>query len=164
MNVPFALLFSVLAAADVTRPSPSVLPSAPAAASAACDEVVALVATTPGITLKRSIGPFHDSRGDRDLFGCRVEISGSFAAVEGQKDAIQRLRDGLPVKGWSEDSDYSADGKDGTQFAVSRGRAGCILEGRWDGGADGEPEIAPRDWYKLTIVCTEPFERLPAQP
>jgi len=52
---------------------------------------------------------------------------------------------------------YSADGKDGTSFAYRKAGVACFARGTWDGGADGEPEIPPMDWYKVTFFCTTPI-------
>ena len=123
---------------------------------AACDEAEAIAASTLGVTVRKHTGNFHDRALREPVFGCGLWISGSFAAARGTGDAAVRIRKGFSAQGWDEMPAYGADGKDGTAFAFRKAGVACLVRGEWDGGADGEPEIPPEDWYNVSIVCTSP--------
>jgi len=125
--------------------------------AAACDAAYATVAKIPGTSVKRRTGMFNDETLRQPVFGCGMAISGSFAKARNTGDAALRLRDSLPAQGWQEMPAYSADGKDGTSFAFRKAGVACLVRGTWNGGADGEPEIPPMDWYKVTFFCTSPI-------
>jgi hypothetical protein len=123
---------------------------------AACDEAEAIAANTPGVTVRKHTGKFHDQALREPVFGCGLWILGSFAAARGTGDAAVRIREGFSAQGWEEMPAYGADGKDGTSFAFRKAGVACLVRGEWDGGADGEPEIPPKDWYKVSVLCTSP--------
>ena len=123
---------------------------------AACEAAYATVAKVPGASIRRRTGMFRDETLTRAVFGCGFSISGSFARASKTGDAATRLRETLTAQGWQEMPAYSADGKDGTSFAFRHAGVSCFARGRWDGGADGEPEIPPEDWYKVTFFCANP--------
>ena len=123
---------------------------------AACQTAHAIAANTGGVSIRRSIGSFRDEALPRPVDGCRLRISGSFARAKATGDASVRLHEGFLARGWQEAPEYSADGKDGTQFAFYRERVICLFRGEWDGGANGDPEISAKDWYKVLVLCTSP--------
>lgn len=123
---------------------------------AACDEAHAIAATTPGVMIRKHTGNFHDRALREPVFGCGVWISGSFALAKGTGDAAARLREGFSAQGWQEMFAYWADGKDGSSFAFRKAGVACHFRGTWDGGADGEPELPAKDWYKVKVLCTSP--------
>lgn len=126
------------------------------AVRAACDAAYAVAAKTPGVSVRRRTGTFRDETLRGPVFGCGSTIAGSFARLKGTSDAAVRLREDFAARGWREMPAYSADGKDGTSFAFRDASVSCLVRGTWDGGADGEPEIAAADWYKIAVFCTSP--------
>ena len=123
---------------------------------AACDEAHAIAATTPGVMIRKHTGHFHDRALREPVFGCGLWISGSFALAKDTGDAAVRLREGFSAHGWQEMFAYGADGKDGSSFAFRKAGVACHFRGKWDGGADGEPELPAKDWYKVNVLCTSP--------
>jgi hypothetical protein len=131
-------------------------PRVPAAVRTACDTAYTIAAGTPGVSIQRSTGLLSDEALRHPVLGCRLIISGSFARTEDGRDASVLLREGFTARGWLEMADYAADGKDGTQFGFRKEATACLCRGDWNGGADGEPEIPPEDWYKVSVLCTSP--------
>jgi len=123
---------------------------------AACEEAYAIAEKIPGVSIQRRTGSFSDELLREPVFGCGLEISGSFARAQTTGDAASRLHDDLPARAWQEMPDYSADGTDGTSFAFRRAGVACLVRGTWDGGAAGDPEIPAEDWYKVAVFCTSP--------
>jgi hypothetical protein len=155
------LLWSADAAPQKPPGSPKTLPND---VRAACDVAYASAARTPGVSIRRRTGTFRDETLRNPVFGCGLTISGSFARAKATGDAALRLRENFSAKAWQEMPAYSADGTDGTSFAFRKAGVACLVRGRWDGGAAGEPEIPAVDWYKVAVVCTSPEfpeERLP---
>ncbi len=122
---------------------------------AACNEMHALAAKTPGVSIRRRTGSFSDQMLGSPVIGCGMTVSGSFAAAKDTGDASVRLRDGFVARGWQEMNAYAADGVDGTAFAFRRADVACHVRGTRNGGAD-EPELPAQDWYKVTLFCTSP--------
>lgn len=134
-------------------PVPKVLPPA---VRAACDAAYDTVSKIPGVSVKRRTGAFSDETLRRPVFGCGLSISGSFARAGKAGDAATRLHESFLARGWLEMLQYGADGKDGTSFAFRHAEVSCLARGKWDGGADGEPNIPPKDWYKVALFCASP--------
>lgn len=146
------LLAAVIGAADADGPAAEQTPTEKV--DSACDLVVTAIAGTPGLSKRRDRGPFEAGPLALKFDGCRVFLSGSFAALHGAPDASARLRTAFGSAGWRELLDYGADGKDGTAFAFRNDGVRCFVVGAWNGGADGDPEIPPEDWYKVSVGCT----------
>lgn len=124
----------------------------------ACDVAAAIAVSTPGAAVSRENGVVVDAELPQTSSGCRIEVEGSFARSEG-RDAAVRLREGLAARGWTEHDGRSADGPDGTAFALGSPRAGCLVRGRWDGGDDaGEPAPVADD-YAVTVLCCRELAR-----
>src|SRR5262245_22838803 len=123
---------------------------------AACDAAYAIAIKTPGVKIQRRTGIFRDETLRQGVFGCGLTISGSFARAKSTGDAAVRLRRDFSARGWQEMPAYSADGTDGTSFAFRKEEVECLVRGRWDCGAAGDPNIPPKDWYKITVLCTTP--------
>lgn len=123
---------------------------------AACDVTYAIAAKTPGVSIRRRTGTFRDETLREPVFGCGLAISGSFARAKATGDAAVRLRDGFSARGWQEMPAYGADGTDGTSFAFRKAGVACLVRGKWNGGAEGDPEIPAQDWYKVAVLCTSP--------
>ena len=128
----------------------------PSAVRAACDMAFAIAKTTPGVSVRRSTGTFNDETLRMPIFGCGLNLSGSFKRAEATGDAAIRLRNAFIAQGWTEMPAYGADGTDGTSFAFRKAAVSCLVRGTWDGGADGEPALPPKDWYKVAMFCTSP--------
>jgi hypothetical protein len=156
-----ALLFVLLVVAtSLTAARAQKQPPVPRTVSsevrAACDAAYAIAAKTPGVSVRRRTGTFRDETLQEPVFGCGLEISGSFARAEATGDAALRLHQGFSAQGWQEMVAYSADGTDGTSFAFRKAGVACLVRGTWDGGAAGDPDIPPLDWYKVAVLCTSP--------
>ena len=73
------------------------------------------------------------------------------------------IRSAFERSGWVEDARYSADGDDGTTFAIVCREALCFVEGRWDGGDPTDTTYVPKPGYKLALTCVpRPQLRKPA--
>lgn len=127
----------------------------PPAVRKACDMVYGVAATTPGVSITRRSKWSRDDALPHAMPGCGFDVSGSFVRAGSADAAVTRLRNALTARGWQEVPGYAADGKDGTAFAYRARGVVCLVRGEWDGGADGEPEIPPEDWYKAFVFCTD---------
>jgi hypothetical protein len=116
----------------------------------------AIATKTPGVSIRRSMGVFSDEALRKPVLGCRLEISGSFARAIATGDAANRLRDAFSAQGWKQMPGYAADGKDGTGFAFRKMGVACLFRGKWNGGADDEPQITGEDWLQGFGTLYEP--------
>ena len=122
----------------------------------ACDLAHSIAAASLGTAIQRSSGVFfHDALQD-PVRGCRLVITGSFEEAPAGQDAASRLREGFTAQGWQEMPAYSADGKDGTAFALRKADVACLFRGTWNGGSDGEPSMPREDTYRVSVLCTSP--------
>ena len=150
------MLVTVLFVFLVAPAQPTTAKTLSSAVRAACDLAHGIAAKTPGVSIRRRTGIFRDETLREPVYGCGLDISGSFAKADRTGDAAVRLRDGFSTRGWQEMPAYSADGTDGTSFAFRKEGVACLVRGTWDGGSDDEPAIPPEDWYKVTLFCTSP--------
>jgi hypothetical protein len=127
----------------------------PGEVRAACDMAYRIATNTPGASVRRRTGTFADETLRRPVFGCGLDIAGSFKRAEKTGDASVRLRDSFMGAEWQEMGAYGADGTDGTSFAFRKGAVACLARGMWNGGAD-DPQVPPEDWYKVAFFCTSP--------
>ena len=150
------ILIAKGAAGEAAQSPTQISGAASARVEAACDMARSIAAETPGVTIERSTGVFEDEALRSPVRGCRLTISGSFSRAPAGGDAATRLRDGFASRGWREMPAYSADGKDGTEFAFFEADVACLARGTWNGGADGEPPIPREDAYRVSVLCTSP--------
>jgi len=122
----------------------------------ACDLAHSIADEIPGVSIQRSMGVFSDAALRHPVRGCRLAITGSFADAPPSGDATSLLRDGFTAQGWQEMLAYSADGKDGTAFALRKTGVACLFRGTWNGGSDGEPLIPREEMYSVSVLCTSP--------
>jgi hypothetical protein len=122
----------------------------------ACDLAHSIVATIPGVSIQRSKGLFTHEALQDPVRGCRLVITGSFEDAPPGEDAANRLRDGFAARVWQEMLAYSADGKDGTAFALRKTEVACLFRGMWNGGFDGEPSMPREPAYTVSVLCTSP--------
>jgi len=108
----------------------------------------------PGVKVERTDGPFPDRRTGKELDGAGLTVRGNFGALHGKPDPTAVAHQKLQEMGWQEDIEYSADGPDGTTFAMRKDGILCFVEGRWDGGDGSDPSHVPPDEYTVTIQCT----------
>ncbi len=123
----------------------------------ACDRIYEAVLVLPGTMVERREGAYYDENVERELTGCMIDVSGSWSELGGRAnpgDTIYRL---LAGEGWKQEPRYSADGPDGTFFALSKGDIWCFIRGRWDGGDDADPEYVPSDVYQF-FACVTRFD------
>jgi hypothetical protein len=74
-------------------------------------------------------------------------------------EAIARALEGA---GWSQNSYYSADGADGSDFAFFCREALCLLQVAWDGGDDSDSTYVPKPGYSFGLTCVPRPEENPA--
>lgn len=125
----------------------------PAPVRAACDVMADLMKPVPGSVLQRLYGSFEDDFGYRHS-GCQVLLNGSFSALREGENPADIPGVALPDRGWNMVPEYSADGPDGTLYALRKDDTLCFIRGEWDGGDDSDPGYIPADWYKIAIGCT----------
>jgi hypothetical protein len=130
--------------------------AAESGARPACELVHSIAAEIPGVSIQRSTGVFDHEALERPARGCRVAVTGTFAPTPPGRDAADRLRDGFVARGWQEMPAYSADGKDGTAFALRKNEVACLFRGDWTGGTDYEPAIVQEGAYSVFVICTSP--------
>jgi hypothetical protein len=123
----------------------------------ACDLAHSIAATSPEASIQRSTGVFTHEALQGPVRGCRLAITGSFENVPPGEDAANRLRDGFTAQGWREMLAYSADGKDGTAFALRKAEVACLFRGMWNGGFDSEFPIPREQAYTVSVLCTSPL-------
>ena len=122
----------------------------------ACDLAQLIAIVSPGTSIQRGTGVFTHESLPEPVRGCRLMITGSFQGSPPGEDAVNRLRDGFTARGWQEMPAYSADGKDGTAFALRKADVACLFRGTWSGGSDGEPSMPREDTYRVSVLCTSP--------
>ena len=110
--------------------------------------------TMPGVKVEHTDGPFPDHRSGKEADGAGLTIHGKFGPLNGKPDPTAVAHQKLQDAGWQEDIEYSADGPDGTTFAMRKDGILCFVEGRWDGGDGSDPSYVPPDDYTVTIQCT----------
>ena len=113
-----------------------------------------LVTALPGAKVERIDGPFPDHRTGKEADGAGLKVVGTFGALHGGSDPTEVTHKKLQQFGWQEDIEYSADGPDGTTFAMRKDGILCFVEGRWNGGDGSDPSYVPPDDYTVTIQCT----------
>ncbi len=129
----------------------------PAAARDACEEIYHAVLALPGTTVDRSEGVCSDENIGRDLTGCMIDVSGSWGELGGRANPGDTIYQLLAGRGWNQEPRYSADGPDGTFFALSKGEIWCFVRGQWEGGDEADPEYVPGDVYQF-FICVTRFE------
>ena len=132
-------------AAGNSRPS--------AAARDACGQIYHAVLSIPGTEVDKYEGAFYDDYLERELIGCMIIVSGMWSELSGRSnpgDSIYKL---LSDQEWKQEPRYSADGPDGTFFALSKGDTWCFIRGQWDGGDDADSTYVPSDVYQFVICC-----------
>src|SRR5262245_66237921 len=110
-------LFAASALSVLVQNQASAPRQLPVEVRAACDMSYRIATSTPGASVKRRTGTFTDETLRRPVFGCGLDISGSFKRAEKTGDASVRLRDAFVAGQWEEMGAYGADGTDGTSFA-----------------------------------------------
>lgn len=110
--------------------------------------------TMPGVKVEQTDGPYADHRTGKNADGAGLMIHGKFGPLNGKPDPTAVAHQKLQDAGWQEDIEYSADGPDGTTFAMRKDGILCYVEGRWDGGDGSDPNYVPPDDYTVTIQCT----------
>ncbi|MFH1219729.1 MAG: hypothetical protein V1694_04675 [Candidatus Eisenbacteria bacterium] len=125
------------------------------AVKAECEQVYAAVYPIPGILIERYLGTFWDEIVERDVTGCMIVISGAWSELADKPSPEMLIFQFLTDAGWHQEVQYSADGPDGTIFALSKGGALCIVRGWWDGGDDTDSTYVGSDVYQIIVRCVE---------
>lgn len=125
----------------------------------ACERIHRAVLALPGTTVEMREGTHYDERLRRDLAGCTVFVSGTWSELGSRSnpgDSVYKL---LSDEGWRDEPRYSADGPDGTAFALSKDGVWCFVRGEWDGGDDADSTYVASDVYQFAFFCAR-FEGL----
>jgi len=121
-------------------------------AAQACDSAATMLATMPGLVQAGS-APVTDPDTNVDLPGCHVSLSGSLTEIGSAQRPDVLLGARFIAASWRYDDRWTADGPDGTSFVLRRGESFCIVEGRWDGGADDDPSYQPPPDFVFDVRC-----------
>lgn len=119
----------------------------------ACDLAQQRLSSVPNARLGQSTATFSDD--GHAHRGCIVRLEGSRTEITdvhypgpllypSEGSELYRL-------GWR--ADREADGPDGTSFRIARQDVFCLVEGRWDGGDDGDPTYVPSPRYEVIASC-----------
>jgi hypothetical protein len=125
----------------------------PGPSSPVCDTLLQLMQSARGrevaFVLRTTVPDpgGNDAGWPRD--GCRIRAVDSTALGGTQTSEIRQW---FLVRGWR-DARYSADGPDGTMFAMLRPPDLCVIQGRWDGGDDTDTTYVPRLGDEAIIEC-----------
>jgi ketosteroid isomerase-like protein len=119
-----------------------------------CDQIHQAMLAIPGTAVDRRDGTFYDDHLDRHLTGCKIVVAGVWGELRGRANPGDSVYVLLSKQGWRQQPRYSADGPDGTFFALSKGDLWCFVRGQWDGGDDADSLYAPSDEYQFVIYCT----------
>ncbi len=168
-------LFILVAAAGGAKPrsesasarSPERLDSCVAvspAVRAAAEEIYRVVLSVPGTVVEELEAVFRDERIGRDLAARILFVSGVWSELAGRSSPGDTLLQYLSERGWRQQPRFSADGPDGTFFALSKNDIWCFVRGRWDGGDDADSTYVPGDGYQFIIYCAEFDDRGRSDP
>lgn len=119
----------------------------------ACRQIYQLALVLPGTLIDRYEGTFHDECTRSDLTGCMLIISGSWRDLAGRSSPGDSIFEFLSTRGWEQELRYSADGPDGTFFALSKDGIRCFVRGQWDGGDITDDTYVPGDAYQFVVCC-----------
>ena len=137
--------------------------SAPETASAqevaqACESIAQVIADVPSLVLSATDSLVHDDRTGRIEAGCQFRLTGQVSAFRGTTSPDDLLRQVLTAQGWKEDLGYTADGPDGSAYALVKGTTMCLVRASWDGGDPTDSSYVPEDGYELVFGCFERSE------
>ena len=122
----------------------------------ACDLAYSIATKTPGTSIQRDTGVFTHEAFENPIRGCRLVVTGLVDHSLPGEDVAVRLRDGFAAQDWQEMIAYSADGKDGTAFALRKAEIACLFRGVWSGGLDGQSSIRGAQAYTISVLCSSP--------
>jgi len=135
--------------------------SVPEALRQPCADVNTLVrsvagAAPPSTKITEVVGPraivFKYQYAKAQSAGCEFVTRGSDAVsssglFEATENAFKNAK-------WiSMEATYSADGPDGSDIGYSRDGLLCVIEGRWDGGDDVQPNVVPGPDFDVFVTC-----------
>ena len=131
-----------------------------------CDGVYKKLASGPNDGLTKANENF--SLEGKVFTGCVIRFLGNRQKVTDGQDPGTLLGKALPYcpdgklppdtpldmineGGWC--GDMGADGPDGTFYRALKENVFCIVEGRWDGGDDSDPQYVPSSKYEVIVRC-----------
>lgn len=117
-----------------------------------------IVADVPGLIVSATDSLVHDDRAGRTEAGCQVRMTGQVSAFRGTTSPDELLWQVLTDRGWTEDLGYTADGPDGSSYALVKGSSVCLVRASWDGGDQTDSSYVPEDGYELVFGCFERSE------
>lgn len=118
-----------------------------------CADVETLLAGVPHATVARRDTRFPNPRfGEREHQGCVVELNGARAADRMGINLLQWFES----RGWIGHPEYTADGPDGSAWAVFRrpDLALCLVSETWHGHVDDDPSYQPPEDFRIEVACT----------
>ena len=122
---------------------------------AACKQIYLAVLGTPGTIIETLEGTFRDEVVHRDITGCMIIISGAWSELAGKQSPVDLIFQFLTDQGWQQQPQYSADGPDGTLYALCKDEVLCLVRGQWDGGDDADTTYVPSDVYQVIVYCVQ---------
>ena len=125
---------------------------------AACGQIYSAVLGTPGTIIERLEGTFGDEVVHLDITGCMIIISGAWNELAGKQSPVDLIFQFLTDQGWEQQPQYSADGPDGTLYALCKDEVLCLVSGQWDGGDDADTTYVPSDVYQVIVCCVQSGE------
>lgn len=125
----------------------------PAEAIAVCNEVFVRMADTAGAKVTRQSELIREEMIAKPFPGCRIRIDGSRERLGDATMPTTVLDQFFEQHRWSQLTEFSADGHDGTVFGYARAKVGCLVRGEWDGGSDDQPDAPAADPYVVTVIC-----------
>jgi hypothetical protein len=116
----------------------------PPGVRAACDSAAVIVRKALPLDIRREVGRYFDSFGDKRRIGCRLTGGGSFSTLPDSAGPVDAVGGAFKQHGWRPDLRYGADGPDGSDVGMRRRDMLCLVVGRWDGGDEEEDTLPPR--------------------
>jgi len=140
--------------------------SAPLLLRDTCHDVYERLDAGPHTSLTSTVESFIDD--GTKYRGCVIHVAGDARQVTAAHGPDRLFGDVLPYcpggvlpadlppdvrneDGWC--ADRIADGPDGTSYRALKENVFCLVEGRWDGGDDGDPSYVPSPRYDVVVKC-----------
>jgi hypothetical protein len=142
--------------ADSTRLPPDPTAEYPSL-GAACDAVQEVIAGRLGVRVERADSVSYENEFiDARRTGCALRALGHFSSrpdTVGSVSVDGDVAAGLTAAGWIAMTHYSADGPDGSAFAMRSRETVCLFRASWDGGDDSDTTYVPSDEWELVGHC-----------
>jgi hypothetical protein len=128
----------------------------------ACEAIETALHRMPGLRTKRGFVPLDSAwSGAGNRPSCRISANGHSVRKYYSMDSLEAW---MRASGWRDNTNYQADGPDGTVYGLHHAGVTCILEGRWDGGDDSDSTYVPSDTLTIFGTCTTTVAADTTQP